>query len=42
VGLGRFPVLSHLCAQRLSILYTAGGLNAVRGELHRLRNQGII
>ena len=38
----RNPVLSHLSAERIYILYTTGGLNAVRGELHRLRNHGVI
>ena len=38
----RNPVLSHLSAERIYILYTAGGLNAVRSELHRLRNHGVI
>jgi len=38
----RNPVLSHLSAERIYILYTTGGLNAVRGELHGLRNHGVI
>lgn len=38
----RNPALSHLSAERIYILYTAGGLNAVRTELHRLRNHGVI
>jgi len=38
----RNPVLSHLSAERIYILYTARGLNAVRGELHRLRHHGVI
>jgi len=38
----RNPVLSHLSAERIYILYTADGLDAVRGELNRLRHHGVI
>ena len=38
----RNPALSHLSAERLYILYTSGGLAAVRGELAKLRSRGII
>lgn len=38
----RNPVLSHLSAERLYILYTSGGLDAVRAQLTKLRSKGII
>jgi hypothetical protein len=38
----RNPALSNLSAERLYILYTSGGLNAVRGQLAKLRARGII
>jgi hypothetical protein len=38
----RNPALANLSAERLYILYTAGGLDAVRGELAKLRARGII
>jgi hypothetical protein len=38
----RNPALAHLSAERLYILYTAGGLDEVRGELNKLRAKGII
>jgi len=38
----RNPALAHLSAERIYILYTAGGLNAVRTELHHLRSRGVI
>jgi hypothetical protein len=38
----RNPALSNLSANRLYILYTSGGLDAVRGQLARLRARGII
>lgn len=38
----RNPVLSHLSAERLYILYTTGGLEAVRAEVTRLRHRGIL
>lgn len=38
----RNPALSNLSAERLYILYTGGGLNAVREQLDKLRARGII
>lgn len=38
----RNPALSNLSAERLYILYTNGGLSAVRAELAKLRARGII
>jgi hypothetical protein len=38
----RNPALSHLSAERLYMLYTAGGLAAVRAQLTTLRAHGII
>ena len=38
----RNPALSHLGAERLYILYTSGGVAAVRAELVKLRHHGII
>jgi hypothetical protein len=38
----RNPALSNLSAERIYILYTAGGLEAVRGQLSKLRANGII
>lgn len=38
----RNPALSHLSAERLYILYTSGGLEAVRAQLAKLREKGII
>jgi hypothetical protein len=38
----RNPALSNLSAERLYILYTSGGLGAVRCELAKLRAHGII
>jgi len=38
----RNPVLAHLSAERIYIVYSAGGLNAVRAELNKLRAKGII
>jgi hypothetical protein len=38
----RNPALSNLSAERLYILYTNGGLGAVRAELTKLRARGII
>lgn len=38
----RNPVLSYLSAERLLMLYGAGGLAAVRGELQRLHAHGVI
>jgi hypothetical protein len=38
----RNPALSHLSAERLYMLYTAGGLDAVRAQLALLRAAGII
>jgi hypothetical protein len=38
----RNPVLSNLSAERLYMLYTAGGLDAVRAQLARLRSKGAI
>src|SRR5450631_162347 len=38
----RNPALSHLSAERLYILYTSGGLAAVRAQLARLRANGIL
>jgi hypothetical protein len=38
----RNPALSHLSAERLYILYTSGGLDAVRAQLSKLRAKGII
>jgi hypothetical protein len=38
----RNPALSNLSAERIYILYTAGGLEAVRGQLDKLRAHGII
>ncbi len=38
----RNPALSYLSAQRLYLLYTSGGLDAVRAQLTRLRAKGII
>jgi hypothetical protein len=38
----RNPALSHTSAERLYILYTSGGLDAVRAELRRLRIAGVL
>lgn len=38
----RNVALAHLSAERLYILYTSGGLDAVRGQLAKLRARGII
>jgi hypothetical protein len=38
----RNVALSHLSAERLHMLYTSGGLEAVRGQLAKLRARGII
>jgi hypothetical protein len=38
----RNPALTNLSAEHLYILYTAGGLEAVRAELAKLRARGII
>ena len=38
----RNPALAHLSAERLYILYTAGGLDTVRHELEKLHARGII
>lgn len=38
----RNPALSHLSAERLYILYTSGGLDAVRAQLVRLHDRGLI
>lgn len=38
----RNPALSHLSAQRLYLLFTSGGLDAVRAQLAKLRARGII
>jgi hypothetical protein len=38
----RNPALSNLSAERMYILYTSGGLDAVRGQLDKLREHGII
>jgi hypothetical protein len=38
----RNVALAHLSAERLYILYTSGGLDAVRGQLSKLRARGII
>jgi hypothetical protein len=38
----RNPALSHLSAERLYILYTAGGLEGVRAQVMRLHHRGII
>jgi hypothetical protein len=38
----RNPALAHLAAERIHIIYTSGGLDAVRAELTRLRARGII
>jgi hypothetical protein len=38
----RNVALSHLSAERLYMLYTSGGLDAVRGQLAKLRARGII
>ena len=38
----RNPVLSYLSAERLLMLYGAGGLAAVRSELQRLHAHGVI
>jgi hypothetical protein len=38
----RNPVLSNLSAERLYMLYTAGGLDAVRAQLARLRRKGAL
>jgi hypothetical protein len=38
----RNPVLANLSAERLQILYVDGGVNAVVGEIERLKQAGII
>jgi hypothetical protein len=38
----RNPVLSFFTAERLLILYSNGGLKAVRGEIQKLRDRKII
>ena len=38
----RNPALSHLSAERIYILFTAGGLDAVRAQLNKLRDRGLI
>jgi len=38
----RNPVLSHLSAERIYMIFTSGGLNAVRAQLDNLRARGII
>ncbi|HMF45016.1 MAG TPA: hypothetical protein VKQ32_30305 [Polyangia bacterium] len=38
----RNVALAHLSAERLYMLYTSGGLDAVRGQLAKLRARGII
>ena len=38
----RNPVLSHLSAERIYMLYTSGGLDAIRAQLAKLRALGII
>jgi hypothetical protein len=38
----RNPVLAHLSAERLYIVYTSGGLEAVRAQVMRLRHRGLI
>ena len=38
----RNPALSHLSAERLYMLYTSGGLEAVRAQLAKLRAKGIL
>ena len=38
----RNVALAHLSAERLYMLYTSGGLDAVRGQLAKLRAKGII
>jgi hypothetical protein len=38
----RNPALSHLSAERLYMLYTSGGLDAVRTQLAKLRARGIL
>ena len=38
----RNPALSHLSAERLYMLYTSGGLDAVRAQLAKLRARGIL
>jgi hypothetical protein len=38
----RNPALSHLSAERLYMLYTSGGLDAVRAQLTKLRARGIL
>jgi len=38
----RNPVLAHLSAERLYIIYTSSGLDGVRAQIMRLRHRGII
>jgi hypothetical protein len=38
----RNPALAHLSAERLYMLYTAGGLDAVRAQVAKLRAKGLI
>ena len=38
----RNPALAHLSAERLYMLYTSGGLDAVRAQLAKLRARGIL
>jgi hypothetical protein len=38
----RNPALSHASAERLYMLYTSGGLDAVRAQLAKLRAKGLI
>jgi hypothetical protein len=38
----RNPVLSYLSAERILMLYSNGGLSAVKGELTRLHNKGVL
>ena len=38
----RNPALSHLSAERLYLLYSSGGLEAVKGQLAKLRAKGLI
>jgi hypothetical protein len=38
----RNPALSHTSAERLYLLYTSGGLEAVKGQLAKLRARGLL
>jgi hypothetical protein len=35
-------VLTHLSAERIYMVYTSGGLKAIRAQLNKLRAHGII